>query len=293
MQDFTGKVAVVTGAASGIGLGLAERCVDEGMKVVIADIEADALEAARTSLIERGGDVLALPTDVARQSEIEALADETVRHFGGVHLLFNNAGVGAGGAIWECSIKDWEWTLGVNLWGVIYALHKFVPIMLAQQTECHIVNTASIEGLWARPGHAPYQVSKHGVVNLSEVLWQDLQFADAKIGVSVLCPGAVDTNIIDSWRNRPAHLRNEAAPGTAPTPEQQKRVQGLRDSFRNGMTRAECAAVVFDAIRQEQLYILTHPQLKPYVEDRLSNILAGKNPDLERVPMRPPRKSKD
>ncbi|XOV88023.1 MAG: SDR family NAD(P)-dependent oxidoreductase [Pseudomonadota bacterium] len=293
MKNFEGKVAVVTGAASGIGLGLAERCVDEGMKVVIADVEADALEAARCSLIDRGGEVLALATDVSQQSDIERLADETLRHFGGVHLLFNNAGVGAGGVIWECSIKDWEWTLGVNLWGVIYAVHKFVPIMLAQATECHIVNTASIEGLWARPGHAPYQVSKHGVVNLSEVLWQDLQFANAKIGVSVLCPGAVDTNIIDSWRNRPVHLRNDAATRTVPDPNQGKRIQALRDSFRNGMTRAECAAVVFDAIRQDQLYILTHPQLTPYVEDRLGNVIAGRNPDLQRVPMRPQNRPAD
>lgn len=288
MRDFENKVAVVTGAASGIGLGLAERCAAERMKVVIADVEEGALQETQRALAASGADVLAMVTDVSREEDIVALRDRTLEHFGGVHLLFNNAGVGAGGRIWECSVKDWEWTLGVNLWGAIYAINAFVPHMLEQDTACHIVNTASIEGLWARPGHAPYQVSKHGVVNLSEVLWQDLRFADAKIGVTVLCPGAVDTQIVDSWRNRPAHLKNDDGPRQPPTEAQLQRVQALRDSFRKGMSRSDCAELVFDAIRHDQLYLMTHPQLKPYAAERFDNILSERNPDISKVPMRPP-----
>lgn len=287
MQDFRDKVAIITGAASGIGLGLAERCAAEGMKVVLADVEEAALQTAAKQLEKDGAAVLPMVTDVSREADIIALRDETLARFGGVHLLFNNAGVGAGGRIWECTPKDWEWTLGVNLWGVIHAINAFVPLMIEQETDCHIVNTASIEGLWARPGHAPYQVSKHGVVNLSEVLWQDLQFAGARIGVTVLCPGAVDTNIIDSWRNRPDHLRNETVKRGQPSAAQRKRLQGLRNSFRHGMTRAECAALVFQAIRDEQLYLLTHPQLGTFAAERIDNILNHRNPNLDRVPMRP------
>lgn len=286
MKDFKDRVAVVTGAASGIGKGLAERCVHEGMKVVLADIETDTLLSVERDL--RGeGDVIAVRTDVSRLADIEHLADLAYDRFGSVDLLCNNAGVGAGGKTWECTEKDWAWTLGVNLWGVIHAINIFVPRMLAQDTDAHIVNTASIEGLWARPRHAPYQVSKHGVVNLSEVLYQDLKFEGSRIGVSVLCPGAVDTRIVDSWRNRPDDFRNDGPP-PAPLDETTKaRIQRLRDSFRQGMTPAECAEKVFQAIRSESLYVLTHPQLKTYVRERVENILGEQNPDLARVPMRP------
>ena len=289
MKEFNGRVAVVTGAASGIGKGLAEHCAMEGMKVVLADVELDALATTEQELKATGAEVIAVPTDVSRLEDIQNLATRTIDTFGGVHLLFNNAGVGAGGKAWECTIRDWEWTLGVNLWGVIHAINTFVPIMLAQNNPCHIVNTASIEGLWTRPNHVPYQVSKHGVVCLSEVLYQDLKFEGADIGVSVLCPGAVDTNIIDSWRNRPEHLRNEMPVKPTQNPRAFDRVQALRDSFKRGLTRGQCAALVFEAIRTESLYVLTHPQLKVYVQDRMENILNDRNPDLDRVPMRPPK----
>lgn len=287
MKEFKGRVAVVTGAASGIGKGLAEHCAMEGMKVVLADVELDALATTEQELKAGGADVTAVPTDVSRLEDIQNLATRTIDTYGSVHLLFNNAGVGAGGKAWECTTRDWEWTLGVNLWGVIHAINTFVPIMLAQNNTCHIVNTASIEGLWTRPGHVPYQVSKHGVVCLSEVLYQDLKFEGADIGVSVLCPGAVDTNIIDSWRNRPEHLRNDMPLRPPQNPRAGTRVQALRDSFKRGLTRGQCAALVFEAIRTESLYVLTHPQLKVYVQDRMENILNERNPDLDRVPMRP------
>lgn len=287
MKDFKGQVAVVTGAASGIGKGLAERCVSEGLKVVLADVEAGRLAQVEQSLRATGGDVIAVVTDVSNKDAIDNLATVTIERFGAVHLLFNNAGVGAGGRAWECTQKDWEWTLGVNLWGVIHAINTFVPIMLKQDANCHIINTASIEGLWARPGHVPYQVSKHGVVTLSEVLYQDLKFAGARIGVTVVCPGAVDTDIIDSWRNRPDALKNDTPRVQPLTRETLARVEGLRKSFREGMTPAECAELVFTAIRDEALYLVTHPRLLNIVRDRMDNIVNQRNPDLDQLPMRP------
>lgn len=287
MKAFKDKVAVITGAASGIGRGLAERCVDEGMKVVLADVEVDRLRQVESALRESGGDVIAVATDVSSQDAIDNLADVTMDRFGAVHVLFNNAGVGAGGRAWECTQKDWEWTLGVNLWGVIHAINRFVPLMLEQDVDCHIVNTASIEGLWARPGHVPYQVSKHGVVTLSEVLYQDLKFAGARIGVTVVCPGAVDTDIIDSWRNRPDALKNDM-PRPQPLARATKaRVEALRRSFREGMTPAECADLVFQAIREESLYLVTHPNLLDIIRNRMDDIVNQRNPDLDQVPMRP------
>jgi NADP-dependent 3-hydroxy acid dehydrogenase YdfG len=287
MKHFKGQVAVVTGAASGIGKGLAERCIEEGMKVVLADVQEDRLVKVEQSLRETGGEVMAVVTDVSNKDAINNLATVTMERFGAAHLLFNNAGVGAGGRAWECTQQDWEWTLGVNLWGVIHAINTFVPIMLKQDTNCHIINTASIEGLWARPGHVPYQVSKHGVVTLSEVLYQDLKFAGARIGVTVVCPGAVDTNIIDSWRNRPDALKNTIPGSQPPSREAMARVEALRKSFREGMTPAECAELIFTAIRDEALYLVTHPHLLDIVRERMDNIINQRNPDLSQMPMRP------
>jgi NAD(P)-dependent dehydrogenase (short-subunit alcohol dehydrogenase family) len=218
MREFTGKVAVITGAASGIGRGLAQRCVEEGMRVVLADIEAPALAQAEAELRGAGATVLAVPTDVAQARAVEALAERTMQTFGAVHLLCNNAGVGAGGSIWESSLDDWEWVLGVNLWGVIHGVRSFVPLMLAQDTACHVVNTASIAGLLSYHPSASYQVTKHAAVALSEHLYHSLAERQAKIGVSVLCPGWVRTRILESARNRPA-ARRGAAPPAPPSPE--------------------------------------------------------------------------
>ena len=236
LKELRGRVAVITGAAGGIGRGLAERAVTEGMKVVLADIEEAALKKTEADLKARGGDVLAVLTDVSKVEDVQRLADLTLETYGGVHLLCNNAGVGAGGLVREHTLADWEWVLGVNLWGVIYGVHFFLPVMLEQGTECHIVNTASVEGLWARLRGASYQVSKHGVVILSEVLKMELAFEETKVGVSVLCPGAVNTGIVDSGRNRPAHLQNP--PDAAPeiTPEMEKRVAQVRQVPRQART---------------------------------------------------------
>ncbi len=275
MKHFRDKVAVITGSAGGIGRGLAERCVMEGMQVVLADIEEEALRDTETYLKEKGGDVIAAVTDVSRPEQMQRLADLTVETYGGVHLLCNNAGVAAGGLVREHTLADWEWVIGVNLWGVIYGVHVFLPIMLKQDAECHIVNTASIEGLWSRIRGASYQVTKHGVVALSEVLKMEMTFEETKVGVSVLCPGAVNTGIINSSRNRPDHLQNPPESVPEITPEMQKRIDQVREVFAAGMDPLEVADHVLAAIREDQFYILTHPQLNHRVEQRIGRILTG------------------
>ena len=208
MEAFQGKVAVVTGAASGIGRALAERCAQEGMKVVLADIEEPALLQANRELAAQGAETLAVPTDVSQAGDVETLARKAFETYKAVHLLCNNAGVGGGKTAWESTLADWEWVLGVNLWGVIHGIHFFVPRMLEQQSEGHIVNTASMAGLIYGPGQSSYKVSKHGVVSLSETLYYELALQGASLKVSVLCPGYVNTNVLDSQRNRPARLQN-------------------------------------------------------------------------------------
>ncbi|HET8842876.1 MAG TPA: SDR family NAD(P)-dependent oxidoreductase, partial [Ktedonobacteraceae bacterium] len=218
MNIFQGRVAVVTGAASGIGRALAERCVEEGMKVVLADIEAQALQQTSRDLAAPGAETLAVQTDVAQAAEVEKLAKIAFETYGAVHLLFNNAGVGAGKTAWESTLADWEWVLGVNLYGVVHGIRSFVPRMLESGTEGYIVNTASMGGLTSSPGLSVYMASKHAVVSLTETLYHELTLREAHIGVSVLCPGFVKTRIQDAERNRPTHLQN--APDTHPSSEQ-------------------------------------------------------------------------
>lgn len=281
MKDFKDKVAVITGAASGIGRGLAERCVMEGMRVVLADVETAPLLEAERELKEKGGVVLAVKTDVSRIEEIERLAQISVNTFGGVHLLCNNAGVAVPGLIWEASPSDWKWLLGVNLWGVIHGIRTFVPIMLKQNTESHIVNTASIEGLLSHHRNGPYQVSKHGVVALSEVLQYELTFMETKIGVSVLCPGAVKTRIPESSRNRPQGLQPNPENIPQVTPKMQKRIEARRKMFESAMLPSEVADKVFKAIRDNKFYIITHPELKDRIQKRHVNIIEERTPTPE------------
>lgn len=284
MQDFKGKVAVVTGAASGIGKALAEKCLAEGMHVVMADIEQAALEAAAESLAAAGNNtILPVQVDVSISEEIEKLLAKTLEEFGAVHLLFNNAGVGGGGNSWQATKKDWDWVLGVNLWSVIYGIQTFVPQMLKQDTECHIVNTASMAGLMGGTTNACYSVTKHGVVALTENLYQDLKTEGAKIGTSVLCPGFVNTNIFDSGRNRPAHLDNNE-PEREATEEEMARAEMFREVLKSGMQPEELANIVFDAIREDRLFILTHEAFKPFVTERANNIVSGVNPGVGMMP---------
>jgi NAD(P)-dependent dehydrogenase (short-subunit alcohol dehydrogenase family) len=275
MEDFQGKVAVVTGAASGIGRALAEKSAQLGMKVVLADVEAGALEQAGEEMRAGGADVLAVQTDVSKAEDVEALAQKAYDTCGAVHLLFNNAGVGGGTTVWDSSLADWRWILGVNLWGVIHGVHFFVPRMLAQGSEGHIVNTASSAGLIASSGLGIYKVTKHGVVTLSETLALELRQAGANINVSVLCPEWVNTRIMDSERNRPAALQNPQQPLT---PEIAAAIQAIRQLVQGGIPPSQVADMVFDAIRENRFYILTHPTTKFAVQLRMQGILDDSGP---------------
>jgi NAD(P)-dependent dehydrogenase (short-subunit alcohol dehydrogenase family) len=274
MMELKDKVAVITGAASGIGRAIADRCMQEGMKVVLADVQLEALTKTEASMKASGATALAVRTDVSQARDVEALARKTLEVFGAVHLLCNNAGVGTGAAIWESTIADWEWVIGVNLWGVIHGVRVFVPIMLEQDTECNIVNTASMAGLISGPGLGVYKVTKHAVVTLSETLYHELAERGAKVKVSVLCPGIVSTRIMESARNRPGQF-----PTTAPLdPASGARWEALRKGVAAGMPAAQVADAVFEAIRRDQFYILTHPEGKEYVRSRMEDILQGRGP---------------
>ena len=275
MREFKDKVAVITGAASGLGRAMADRCVIEGMKVVLVDVELEELAKTEASMKACGATVLALRTDVSQAGDVEALAQKTLEAFGAVHLLCNNAGVGTGAAaIWQNTIADWEWVIGVNLWGVIHGVRVFVPIMLEQDTECHIVNTASLAGLISGPGLGVYKVTKHAVVTLSETLYHELAERGAKVNVSVLCPGVVSTRIMESARNRPGHF-----PTIEPLdPASAARWEALRQRVAAGMPPGQVADALFEAIRKNQFYILTHPERKEFVRTRMEDVLQGRNP---------------
>ncbi|MFN2200886.1 MAG: SDR family NAD(P)-dependent oxidoreductase [Caldilineaceae bacterium] len=280
MREFRNRVAVVTGAASGIGRGIARRCAQEGMKVVLADIEGPALDEAARELQNGGHPVISVITDVSKAGDIEALANRALDEFGAVHLLVNNAGVGVVRASWEHTLLDWQWVLGVNLWGVIYGVRTFVPIMLAQDTDCHVVNVSSISGLIVGPGSsASYNVSKHGVVSLSETLYYDLALRRSKVHVSVVFPYFVDTRIFDAARNRPQALRNDPDLERA-LPQDEATIAAGRQSAREGMSPDQAAEIIFGAIRDERLYVFTHPETKEWVRQCMEGLIAEANPPL-------------
>ena len=276
MKDFKDKVAVVTGAASGIGRGLAERFAAEGMRVVIADVEQTALDAAEREMTAAGATVLAVRTDVSKLADVEALALKTMERFGGAHILCNNAGVGGPPATWGVPLRDWEWTLGVNLWGVIHGVRTFVPIMLEKGDEGHIVNTASVAGLIAGAGGPAYTVTKFGVVGLSESLFYELQMAGGKIKISVLCPALTNTRILESGRNHPAGPQPEPAAGT-PEAAMFDMIKGI---FKGGMAPSETAGIVLDAIKEERFYVLTHPEHNTQFTLRAKAIVGGGVPPV-------------
>lgn len=276
MKDFHGKVAVITGGASGLGLEIARLAAKKGMKLVLSDIEERALKQAELEFSDLGVEVLAVRTNVALAEDVDFLAQQTLSRFGAVHLLFNNAGVALNKTTWETTIADWEWVLGVDLWGVIHGVRVFTPIMLKQDTPCHIINTASVAGMLSTQGMAAYNVAKHGVVTLSETLYHDLRRRDAKIDVSVLCPAWVNTGIWDSARNRPEDLQNTVEQKSV---DDTKLEESARHAIQSGkVTAPQVAEIVFNAIENNQFYILTHPKIKKWIGLRVEDILEDRQP---------------
>lgn len=265
MNDLSGRIAVVTGAASGIGSAVASRFAREGMRVVLADIERAALDEAVAELSSAGHDVLGVPTDVSKWEEVRALADRTHARYGAVHVVHNNAGVVVAGPVEKLSLEDWEWVLGVDLWSVIYGVKAFLPLVEAAG-EGHIINTASSAGLVSAPHIGPYNVAKFGVVALSETLARELRERRSPIGVSVLCPGAVNTQIASSERNRPE--ASAAARADSPEGERFRKSAGSLLA-KHGLDPADVAGMVVDAIHAKQFWVLTHPEWKRVLRDRV------------------------
>jgi len=271
MQDFRDRVAVITGAASGIGRALASRCALEGMKLVLADLDASGLSNTVIELQTRGTVAHAIPTDVSKAEDVAALARRTLDIFGSVDLLFNNAGVAILPTTWETSLAEWRWLLGVNLWGVIHGIHYFVPIMLNQASGGHIVNTASMAGLISEAGLGAYKVSKFGVVTLSETLYLELAERKSPIKVSVLCPAPVNTNIMENSA--------QARPQDRLQPQEEVDEEaGFRTILHDGSSPDDIAECVFTALREERFYILPHPGHKEYIQLRMEDILFDRNP---------------
>ncbi|GKS96271.1 SDR family oxidoreductase [Acidovorax sp. SUPP2825] len=279
IESFQGKTAVLTGAGSGFGLECARIGAQRGMNLVLVDVQQDALDAAAAELQAAGAAVLARRVDVADAAQMAQLAADVQQRFGAPHLVFNNAGVGAGGLIWESSVQDWDWVMGVNLMGVVHGVRLFTPMMLAAaaqdpQWRGHIVNTASMAGLLNAPNMGIYNVSKHAVVSLSETLYQDLALVTDQIGASVLCPYFVPTGITRSERNRP-----DVATAAQPT-RSQLIGQAMTDKAVSSgkVTAAEVAQRVFDAVGAGQFYIFSHPQALGNVQSRMENIVRMENP---------------
>ena len=275
VKDLKGRVAVVTGGASGIGQGMIRAFASEGMKIVIADIEVEARDKAASDLANDGAEVIAVECDVSSAASVEAVRDEALSAFGAVHVVCNNAGVAGGqpGPIWAAPQSDWDWVLGVNLLGVIHGVQTFVPLLIEQGQGGHIVNTASLAGLME--GAGIYGVSKQAVVGLTESLWRDLKATDSGVSASVLCPAWVRTRIMESERNRPEAPRpNEEIPAEA---------QALRDIVRgliekDGLDPEDVGRQVARSIKDDKFYILTHPGWNNIIRNRMENILAGRDP---------------
>jgi NAD(P)-dependent dehydrogenase (short-subunit alcohol dehydrogenase family) len=284
MKAFEGRTAVITGAASGFGLEASRIAARRGMNVVMADVQQDALDGAADEirkLAKRGTSaVLPYRLDVSKAAEVEALGKAVAQRFGAPHLVFNNAGVGAGGLIWEHTLKDWEWVVGVNLMGVAHGVRVFTPLMLEAAQgdadyEGHIVNTASMAGLLSPPNMGVYNVTKHAVVALSETLYQDLSLVSDQVTCSVLCPFFVPTGIQNSQRNRPAELREAVRPTKSQLIAQAMTTKAV-DSGK--VTAAQVAQFVFDAVAEKRFYIYSHPKALASAQVRMEDIMLGRNP---------------
>jgi NAD(P)-dependent dehydrogenase (short-subunit alcohol dehydrogenase family) len=277
MKELRNKVAVVTGAASGIGRGLADRFAAEGMRVVLADVEQEPLGTAAAEIAATGAEAIAVLTDVSNEQDVQRLAERTLERFGAVHVVCNNAGVSAGGFVtsWDRPLPDWQWVVGVNLWGVVHGIRAFVPIMLKQGEDGHIVNTASVAGLVAGAGDTVYTATKFGVVGISESLHHELAFASGgKVKVSVLCPALTNTRIIEAGRNHPSGPRPAPADGS----QEAAGLEMIREIFKGGMAPSEVARQVVEAIRDERFYVLTHPEHNAQIRARVDAVVGGGAP---------------
>ena len=280
MKTFKGRTAVITGAGSGFGLETSRIAAREGMNVVMADVQADALDKAAAEVAAGGAKVLPWRLDVSKAAEVEALGAAVQERFGAPHFVFNNAGVGSGGLIWENSVKDWEWVLGVNLMGVVHGVRVFTPMMLAAAAadpdyEGHIVNTASMAGLLNPPNMGVYNVSKHAVVSLTETLYQDLALVSGQVTASVLCPYFVPTGIQASERNRPADAGGQGRPTRSQLVQ-----KALTDKAVSSgkVSAAQVAQFVFDALAARRFYIYSHPKTLGSVQTRLEDVMQARNP---------------
>jgi NAD(P)-dependent dehydrogenase (short-subunit alcohol dehydrogenase family) len=278
VDEFDGRVAVITGAGSGIGRALAVHAAREGMRVVIADVEVGALEETAAAVESAGAEVVVAPTDVSRPDHVDALAALTYERFGAAHLLCNNAGVFQAGITWQRELADWEWVLGVNLWGVLHGIRAFVPRMLDGGEEGYIVNTSSVAGLITGAYSAPYITSKFAVLALTECLAHDFRAQGAPIGVSVLVPGVVDTRIAYSTRNRPGE-----PPSEAQAPDHHLVEQALRDlTAKSGRPPEEVASLVFDSARSGRFFITTSEATADMLRERFDAVVAGELPPVSR-----------
>jgi NAD(P)-dependent dehydrogenase (short-subunit alcohol dehydrogenase family) len=275
VDQFDGKVAVITGGGSGFGRAFALKGAALGMKLVLADIDVKGLAETVEMTRALGAETLGVHTDVADASQVDALAQATITTFGAVHLLFNNAGVGTGGFVWESSANDWAWVFGVNVMGVANGVRAFTPLMLAQNEPAHIVNTASVAGLLSAPAMGVYNASKHAVVALTETLYHDLKIVGAKVDCSLLCPAFVPTGIANAERARPGTLRNEE-PMTA---SQRMAIKQLTKAVESGKLGAnEVAELTFNAVRERRFYVLTHPKILASVQLRFDDVAQLRNP---------------
>jgi NAD(P)-dependent dehydrogenase (short-subunit alcohol dehydrogenase family) len=275
MKELKGKVAAVTGAASGLGRSMALAFAGEGMDVALADVDEVNLTSVQDEVLAKGVRAITLKVDVSQADQVQVFRDQTLTRLGGVHVVCNNAGVSPLGPVWENSLADWEWILGVNLWGVIHGVRAFAPYLIALN-EGHIVNTASVAGLISPPGSGAYNVTKHAVVALSETLYHDLRERNSAVGVSVLCPAYVPTGIVNSERSRPDKYRN---PPEEPSPELIAKQAMLRKAVMSGKISADqVAQAVVAAIKEERFYILTHERIAGAIRARMQDILQGRGP---------------
>ena len=290
MLDFSGRVAVITGGASGIGLAMARCFAAEGMKLVLADIEQGALDAAVADLSSEGAEVIGVRTDVARYEDVEALAQATLAAFGKVHVVVNNAGVSITGPIWKMALDDWRWVYDVNVWGVIHGIKAFTPILIAQGEPAHVINTASMASFSGTGDHAPYCSSKAAVLSLSQALRSELIAWNTPVGVSCVCPGMVDTRIHQSWRNRPE--------GDAPWSDREfsdpAHMAGSVAFQGRGVSPEVVAEATLEAVKTDRFYVFSAESSLDYLRERLDSTARGENPPVVTwgADLRPAQRSK-